>query len=546
MKKSCIAMTLLSTFLFVSGCGNGINQTPDSQMQAINTKFDNSKSDDASSTCYEVFVRSFWDSNEDGIGDIKGLTEKLDYINDGNPKTREDLGCDSIWLMPICPSPSYHKYDVTDYMDIDPEYGTMEDFDAFVSEAHKRNVSVILDTVLNHTSDAHPWFVKAKEYLQNTKPEDIDVAACPEVDYYHFTTDKQDGYEPLAGTPYYYEARFWSGMPDLNLDNEKVREEIKSVIAFWTEHGADGFRLDAVTSYYTGDNTKNIEFLTFVQSVAKSCNPDAYLVGECWANSSTYSKYYASGVDSFFDFDFADGSGIIADVTRGSGKISKYGYACEKIGENIQENGYPYAVDAPFYTNHDMNRSAGYYLKDDGRKVKFAQGLNLLMSGRAFLYYGEELGMKGSGKDENKRAPMYWSKETQTGICTPPPNMDQFEMKFDSLEEQKKDPYSIYEYVRQAITLRQTHPAIRSGSCTYVEKISGGKLCVLIKKTDNEQVMIVINSGNEPLSTSLSDVMDTPEKAYISGVLQVDEQEILFEDSTITLPPYGIAVISDF
>ena len=109
MKKSCVAMTLLSTFLIVSGCGNGLNQTPDSQMQAINTKFDSSKSDDASSTCYEVFVRSFWDSNEDGIGDIKGLTEKLDYINDGNPKTREDLGCDSIWLMPICPSPSYHK-----------------------------------------------------------------------------------------------------------------------------------------------------------------------------------------------------------------------------------------------------------------------------------------------------------------------------------------------------------------------------------------------------------------------------------------------------
>ena len=141
---------------------------------------------------------------------------------------------------------------------------------------------------------------------------------------------------------------------------------------------------------------------------------------------------------------------------------------------------------------------------------------------------------------------MYWSKETKTGMCTPPPNMDQFEMKFDSLEEQKKDPYSIYEYVRQAITLRQMHPAIRSGSCTYVEKISGGKLCVLIKKTDKEQVMIVINSGDEPLSTSLFEVMDKPEKAYISGVLQVDEQEILFEDSTITLPPYGIAVISDF
>ena len=167
--------------------------------------------DDKYRTTYEIFVYSFADSNGDGIGDLQGVTDKLDYINDGDDATDTDLGCNQIWLMPIMPSPTYHKYDVTDYMNIDPEYGTLEDFDNLVKACHDRGINVIIDLVLNHSSSEHPWFKEAKEYLKNHS--DLETlyaenggaipeieAECPYVYYYNFTKENQTGYERLNGT----------------------------------------------------------------------------------------------------------------------------------------------------------------------------------------------------------------------------------------------------------------------------------------------------------------------------------------------------------
>ena len=206
--------------------------------------------DDFCRTTYEVFVYSFCDSDGDGIGDLPGLISKLDYINDGDPAGGEDLGMTGLWLMPVFPSNTYHKYDATDFVGIDPSYGTLEDMDALIAECHERGMTVILDLAVNHTSTAHPWFQEAAGYLRSLPPgRDAVKEECPYVWYYQFAREQYEGYVPLPDSEWYYEARFWSEMPDLNLTTGAVRQELKDVIDFWLDRGVDGFRLDAVTSY---------------------------------------------------------------------------------------------------------------------------------------------------------------------------------------------------------------------------------------------------------------------------------------------------------
>ncbi|HWQ05864.1 MAG TPA: alpha-amylase family glycosyl hydrolase, partial [Feifaniaceae bacterium] len=202
--------------------------------------------DDNYRTYYEIFVASFYDSDGDGIGDLNGITQKLDYLNDGDDKTDTDLGFNGIWLMPIMPSPSYHKYDVTDYTAIDPVYGTLEDFQALLDACHARGIRLIIDFVFNHTSAKHPWFLQAVEYYKTLaigQQPDYDV--CPYAAYYHFSTEKKgaSGWYRVGNTDWYYEGKFWDQMPDLALENEQVRRELESAAAFWLNMGVDGFRL---------------------------------------------------------------------------------------------------------------------------------------------------------------------------------------------------------------------------------------------------------------------------------------------------------------
>ena len=323
--------------------------------------------DDDYRNTYEIFVYSFNDTNGDGIGDLNGVREKLDYI--------QDTGFNAIWLMPICPSPTYHKYDVTDYYGIDPQYGTMEDFDTLCKECHKRNIRVMTDLVLNHTSSQHPWFVDA---LQKKE-------ASPYFDYYNFAYEYHEGYTERNGI--YYECRFWEEMPDLNLDSEELREEIKKIMAFWIEHGVDGFRLDAVTSFYTGSDEQNIAFLQWLCNAGKGIKEDLTFVGEAWTSQSKYATYYKSGIDSLFDFAYSGFNGIIHDTVMGVYGVDDYISALVKEEELYASYNKDF-VNAPFYTNHDMARSAGFYAGEDGMaKAKIAGALNLLMTGNAFVYY---------------------------------------------------------------------------------------------------------------------------------------------------------------
>ena len=544
---------LLILFLLLGGCRGS---SSGASMEKVNASLTAVSLPDACRTTYEVFVYSFADSNGDGIGDLKGLQEKLPYITD-------EMGFSEIWLMPVFPSPTYHKYDAMDYLAIDSQYGTMEDFDSLLAACHDKGVRLILDLAVNHTSVLHPWFQQAAEYLA-ALPEGADPVYedCPYVWYYNFTREPYGGCEPLAaaglpgegnkvlgdGSPWYYEARFWSGMPDLNLSTDAVREEIRQIASFWLSKGVDGFRLDALTSYYTDNTPASIEFTRWFCDTCREIRSDAYLVGECWTDQGAYAKYYESGIDSLFDFEFSGNEGVIASVVKGSKKASAYAEACA-AEEALYASYNPAYVNAPFYTNHDMARSAGYYAYDDGSRTKLAQALNLMQTGNAFVYYGEELGMKGSGKDENKRAPMYWADASENAgspelsiLCQGPADMGNVEHKFGSLESQKKDPWSVWNYVRNAVLIRNAFPVIARGVTTPVPALQSDTIGAFTRTSEdknNSPVLIVFNTGEESQTIDLSSV---PYQT-LSAVLTVSEEAVKLSGSQLTLPPFALAVL---
>ena len=526
----------------------GAEVTALSLMQNYNTAEQN-VSNDNYRTYYEVFVYSFYDSDGDGIGDLRGLTENLDYINDGDPATTTDLGCNGIWLMPIMPSTTYHKYDVKDYYDIDPEYGTMEDFKTFVAECNERGIRVMIDLVMNHSSSQHAWFLEACEYIRSLPAgAELDAAECPYVDYYHFSKEKGAGYSPVSGTEWYYEAQFWSEMPDINLGSEAVRAEFEAIVDFWLELGVTGFRLDAAKEFYSGNNEKNIEVLTWFNDMVKAKNEDIYIVAEVWSDISSYANYYKSGV-SCFNFEFADNSGTIMQVVKQAGSANAKTYANRIISAQeafAAQN--PDYIDSPFYTNHDMGRSAGYYAGENSEsQTKIAQAMNLLMSGSAFLYYGEELGMKGSGIDENKRAPMYWSKDAEAeGMCDGPAAMENVKMKFDSFAEQEADGNSIYHYVKQTILLRNQYQALSHGVAVCEEGFTNESVCALKKTYQDEEVLLIYNISPESSNVDLSAVSTmskTGDALEIGGVLLTGTEDISLNGTELTLPPYSVVVL---
>ena len=500
----------------------------DVQMIRYNRDLVPAETTDDYRTTYEIFVGSFSDSDGDGIGDLNGIRNKLDYI--------ADTGFDQIWLTPIFPSDTYHKYDAKDYFSIDPAFGTMEDFAALVEACHERGIRVLLDLPLNHTSSAYPWFVQASECLQTTAVEN--AGNCPYMPFYHFSREAQDGYAPLGESGWYYEARFWSEMPDLNLDDPGVRNEIFYVLAYWLDHGADGFRLDAVTSYYTGNPEANREFLRWLKETCTSLDPDSYLVGEAWTDRKSIAALYESGIDSLFDFPFGNVDGIIYRAITGDVTAAAYVKGLE-LYEDTYTQANPDYIDAPFYTNHDMARSAGYYAADDGPKTKMAYALNLFMAGNAFVYYGEELGMKGSGKDENKRQPMLWGDD-YPAVCAPPAGSEPVEMKFGSLAEQMQDDLSLYRWFREVIRVRRSFPAIAHGRTVADETLCSDTIAAFRRTGEGlSPVLVVMN-----LSAEGQDLSVPAELAEPAAVLNTSREDITMKNSVLHMPAYSIAVFA--
>lgn len=478
---------------------------------------------------YEIFVYSFYDSDGDGYGDLNGVTKKLDYV--------KEMGFNGIWLMPIHNSPTYHKYDVADYYSIDKLYGTLEDFDNLIKEAHARNINVILDLVVNHTSTSHQWFKDAQAAV---KKGDFDNKY---VKYYNFVEGKRDDYSQVSGTNYYYESRFWSGMPDLNLDNTDVRKEISDIMKYWlVDHKVDGFRLDAVTSYYTGNVSKSVEFLSWLNDEAKSFKENCYIVGEAWLGTDVQIKAYNdSGIDSCFLFTGAAESnkmsGFFSDLSTNPGEeYSEWLVSLQKTYEGH--------ILAPFLSNHDISRAANAFGRSRITRIKMGAGLLAMMSGSTFVYYGDEIGMVNSGdSDPNRRIAMLWedSSDFYEGQCYNRPTgadkITQLSYNYPSVKTQAEDETSIYNFYKQAFNVRAKYPEIARGTVKMVE--CENKYVSITQRTYNGKTCTIVINLNPDEE---AEIATNQEWGNMVARLMADNGKVTHVDGKLTMPAYSIAV----
>ena len=404
---------------------------------------------------------------------------------------------------------------------------------------------MILDLVLNHTGSEHPWFREAADYLSGL-PEGEKPApeACKYLDYYHFLQAEScpGGYSPVAGTDgWFYESKFSFDMPDLNLDNPDLRNDLADVMKFWLDRGVSGFRLDAAKEYYSGETEKNLEMLSWVQETAKAIKPDCYLVAEVWDSFASIAEYYKSGITGIFDYAFGGSNGKIVKVLRGMGNasvVSTYAAALQKA-DTAYRNSNPDYIDAPFLSNHDVGRIAGFAGRDPV-KTKLAGAMNLLMSGNAFVYYGEEIGMvAGAGNDPSYRAPMYWN-DTGEGMTSPAPEcVLPEEYPMGSLEQQKLEDDSVYNYYRQVIALRNAVPAIARGIPQAETELNRGCVSAVRKTWQDESCILLMNIDEKPAQVDLSAYPD----GHLAAGLSADGNPVTEQNGSLMLPACGVAVL---
>lgn len=445
-------------------------------------------------TCYEIFVRSFSDSDGDGVGDFNGLTAKLDYINDGNPATLGDLGARCIWLMPIAPSPSYHGYDVTDYYRINPEYGTRADFDRFIAEAHRRGIRVLVDMVLNHSSSEHPFFKAAALH-----------PGSPYRDWYIWLPQHPGVKNPWGGDNWhkspareeFYYGFFWGGMPDLNVENPAVVAEAKKVATHWlTEMKVDGFRLDAIRHLVEADNGRQVANLpgthAFLRDYAahiRSVKADAFTIGEVWDSTGAMLPYYPDQLDGHFAFEVADSivkavktesaRGLLPPVLRLQRELPAWRWS-------------------PFLRNHDQTRSLTEF-GGDIAKAKVAATLLLTLPGLPFVYYGEEIGMTGDKPDPRLRTPMHWARGNAAGFTTGVPwEPLQPDSLTANVEAQDRDPQSLLNLHRKLIHLRAANDALAGGRLLPLTT-SNPAVAAFVRREGSRAVIVVVNLGARPL-----------------------------------------------
>lgn len=498
---------LINLLLFICiitgliGCGNG------------NVKENVSTNVNDGRAFYEIFVRSFNDSNGDGIGDLNGVTEKLDYL--------EDLGIKGIWLMPINASGSYHGYDVDDYYSINKDYGTMEDFEKLLEEAHKRDIKIVMDLVINHTSINNKWFLSAKD---DPKSEYRD--------YYIWTNDmkKINEISPMNTKAWsqngdkdeLYYSIFWSGMPDLNMDNPKVVQEVKDIAKFYLDKGIDGFRLDAA-KWVFNDTSKNTAFWTDFNNYVKSINSDSLVVGEVW--DSTYNEAaYANSLDSLFEFSIGE---CVTD------RIHKYSIAgfpgdYESVNEIFKSENEEFII-APFLRNHDQNRIGDTFT--DTYTLKVAAAMYLTLPGTPYIYYGEETGMTGSGADENKRQPFIWdNNDTSKNTSWEKSNNN---INKVAVSVQEKDEESLLSFYKDILNVRNSYEVLRFGTVSSVDT-DDSNIMAMKREYNKKEAYVIVNGNDDKGKASIPkgkyDVVysnkDKEKSIKSSGELEIDNKEI--------------------
>ena len=447
---------------------------------------------------YQIFVGSFSDSNGDGLGDLRGIINRFDYLNDGDPNSGMSLGIEGIWLSPIFTSPTYHKYDCNDYYEIDPKFGTMEDLKELVELCHGRGVQIILDLVVNHTSTRHVWFQKFLTAHQNYDDSD------PYYDFYTWGTGSQPGrsFHKLGNTSHFYEGNFSNEMPELNYDNPNVRQAMVDVAKFYLDLGVDGFRFDAAKYIYYGEAERNTDFWDWYMAQLRSIKPDVYSVAEVWDGDGVTIPYNSS--TNCFNFTMSQVGGQIAQTAANGdpGVMARY---IESYLQQIRAL-RPDAMLCSFIANHDMDRTAGFLPISNGRAFVGAN-LNILTPGSPFIYYGEEIGLRGSrggaNTDANRRLAMLWGDGDTV--------KDPIGADYDSagrngtVADQLPNGKSLYNHYKKLIAIRQANPEIAYGEFKALE-LEGTKAGGFLSTWQGKTVCVLHNTSTAETQIDLSQI----------------------------------------
>jgi alpha-amylase len=472
---------------------------------------------------YEIFVLAFADSNNDGKGDLNGVTERLGYL--------ENLGVNGIWLMPIMPSPSYHKYDITDFKNIHPDYGTLDDFKRLVKEAHSRDIKVIVDLVLNHTSVQHPWFQSAassensshRDYYVWNDRQSISQNKNTALAYWHTVNGDS--------TADYYYGYFSNQMPDLNFDNQKVREEFVDIARFWIEEmKVDGFRLDAANHLYPNDRPwDNHQFWKWFRGELEKIKPDIYLVGEVFSINTSDASRFTKGIPSLFNFQL--GKSILNSLLTGRnvGLINEYQSQLESY--RLVEPGF---IDAPFLTNHHQNRVISE-LHNDIAKAKVAASILLTLPGTPYIYYGEELGMRGMKPDEYIREPFLWGDTELESHWITPNYSSPSTVK--PLAEQNGDDESLYNHYKRLIYYRNTNPIFTAGDIKPIHRLPQ-EVIGFMRVLNNETAIVFHNVSERDVAFTLEDDL-----IFYKRIDFQTNAKTTFEGYVVTLPALSSIVI---
>lgn len=527
--NSHIFFSLIFLILTAISLGTGC-QTKITEPDTVSSELVQSSGQWPMGVTYEIFVQSFADSDGDGIGDIRGMTSKLDYL--------ADLGIEAVWLMPVGPSPSYHKYDVTDYRDIHPDYGTLDDFKEFVNEAHRRNIQVIIDLVINHSGSGHPWFKASSSGKENPYRDyyvwasDEEIAGFGSSEVSGPDSDNRDKWNEAEGSEEKYYSYFGGHMPDLNYDHPKLREEVIGIGEFWLRDvGVDGFRLDAARHIYPDDRaTDNHAWWKEFRAAMEKVKPDVYLVGEVWAESEVVAPYMA-GLHALFNFDLGYSITRVLNTEQSSGLVESL-----KEIRDFYASIEPDFIDATFLTNHDQNRIRSAV---GGSLDKARLGASILMTlpGSPYIYYGEEIGMLGEKPDPNIREPFLWEKrETDDRRASWIEPEYSTEQTITPLSGQKNNDQSLFHHYKSLIQLRKSEPALYKGDIEAV-KTSNPGILAYIRLFDGEEIMVIHNLTGE--SVSLEELIDT--QKYSRLIFQTKREDSTMED--LHIAPYSSIIL---
>jgi maltose alpha-D-glucosyltransferase/alpha-amylase len=488
---------------------------------------------------YQVHVKSFFDSTGDGIGDFDGLTEKLDYIR--------DLGATAVWLMPFFPSPLRDDgYDISDYREINPAYGTLRDLRAFVRDAHERNIRVIIELVINHTSDQHPWFQRARRAKPGTNARDFYVwsdtdekfAGAPIV--FRDIEPSNWTWDPVAQA--YYWHRFYSHQPDLNFDNPRVLEAVISTMRFWFDMGVDGLRLDAIPYLVEREGTncaslpETHEVIKKIRAVVDAEYPDRLLLAEANMWPEEMAQFFGNGDECHMVFHFPlmprmyiaiaqEDRHPITDIMRQTPEIPEGAQwaiflrnhdelTLEMVTDKERDYLWSfYASDRQARINLGIRRRLAPLLENDRRKVELMNSLLLSLPGTPVLYYGDEIGMGDNiylGDRNGVRTPMQWSQDRNGGFSRADPERlflpaiqdPIYGFESVNVEAQMRSPSSLLNWTRRMTAIRRNQPALGRGTFRFLYP-PNRRVLAYLRELNGEPILCVANLSRAPQAVEL-------------------------------------------